>query len=317
MCGGEGNGNPLQCSCLENPRGGGAWWAAVSGVAQSRTLLKQLSSSRMCGQTESKLTVNWKQKNQQSRFLLNPRCTHAQQQATKWSVRSSRSLWAWSRRLQKWGPQVWGDLPRWLLTLSPALRVLTTQFSSVQLLGCVWLCDPMDCSTLGFPVLYQLPELAQTHVHRVSDAIQPFHPLLSPSPPAFNLSQHQYLFQWVSSSHQVARALEFTRLLDLQNRSARHIIPSSIVFLLQSCSQSSIYQNWLQFDKGISWWSRICPSTIGVMGSIPSWGTKITQTTPCGKKKKEKEIGCSYRFSCVLMDLMAASSWWEWCSQKR
>ena len=75
--------------------------------------------------------------------------------------------------------------------------------------SCLTLCDPMDCSTPGFPVLYQLPELAQTHVHRVSDAIQPSHPLSSPSPPAFNLSQHQGLFQWVSSSHQVVKVLEF------------------------------------------------------------------------------------------------------------
>ena len=59
--------------------------------------------------------------------------------------------------------------------------------------ACPTLCDPMDCSTPGLPVRHQLPELAQTHVHRVSDAIQPSHPLLSPSPPAFNLSQHQGL----------------------------------------------------------------------------------------------------------------------------
>ena len=67
----------------------------------------------------------------------------------------------------------------------------------------------MVCSTAGFPVRQQLPELAQTHVHRVDDAIQPSHPLSSPSPPAFNLSQHQGLFQGVSSSHQVAKVLEF------------------------------------------------------------------------------------------------------------
>ena len=71
------------------------------------------------------------------------------------------------------------------------------------------LCDPMDCSMPGLPVHHQLPELAETHVHRVSDAIQPSHPLLSPSPPTFNLSQHQGLFQWVSSSHQGAKGLEF------------------------------------------------------------------------------------------------------------
>ena len=67
----------------------------------------------------------------------------------------------------------------------------------------------MDCSMPGFPVCHQLPELAQTHVHRVSDAIQPSHPLSSTSPPAFNLSQHPGLFQGVSSLHQMAKVLEF------------------------------------------------------------------------------------------------------------
>ena len=70
------------------------------------------------------------------------------------------------------------------------------------------LCDPMDCSTPGFPVPRHILELAQTHVHRVGDAIQPSHPRLSPSPPAFNLSQHQGLFKQGSSSHQVAKILE-------------------------------------------------------------------------------------------------------------
>ena len=79
--------------------------------------------------------------------------------------------------------------------------------SSVQ--SRLTLCNPMDCSTPGLPVLHQLPEFRQTHVHWVSDAIQASHPLLSPSPPAFNLSQHQVLFQWVSSSHQVAKVMEF------------------------------------------------------------------------------------------------------------
>ena len=74
---------------------------------------------------------------------------------------------------------------------------------------CPTFCSPMDWSTPGFPVLHSLPEFAQTHVHRVDDAIQPSHPLSSPSPPALNLSQQQGLFQWVSSSHQVAKALEF------------------------------------------------------------------------------------------------------------
>ena len=70
------------------------------------------------------------------------------------------------------------------------------------------LCNPMDCGTLGFPVHHQVPEIAQSHVHRVSDAIQPSHPLSAPSSPAFNPSQHQGLFQRVSS-YQVAKVLEF------------------------------------------------------------------------------------------------------------
>ena len=86
-----------------------------------------------------------------------------------------------------------------MLTQRKSFFDLLRSFSSVQFgsvaQSCLILCDPMDCSTPGFPVHHQLLELTQTHVHRVSDAIQPFHPLLSPSPPAFNLSQHQSLFQ--------------------------------------------------------------------------------------------------------------------------
>ena len=87
---------------------------------------------------------------------------------------------------------------------------LSVQFSSVTP-SCPYLCDPMICSTPGLPAHYQLPELTQTHVHRPSDAIQPSHShsLSSPSPPTFSLSQHQGLFQWVGSPHQVAKILEF------------------------------------------------------------------------------------------------------------
>jgi len=81
--------------------------------------------------------------------------------------------------------------------------------SSVQSLSPVWLCGPMDCRMPGLPVHHQLLEFTHTHVHWAGDAIQPSHPLSSPSPPAFNFSQHQGLFQWVRSSHQVAKILEF------------------------------------------------------------------------------------------------------------
>ena len=81
--------------------------------------------------------------------------------------------------------------------------------SSVQSLSCIRLCDPMNCSTPNLLVHHQLPEFTQTHVHWVGDAIQPSHPLSSSSPPAPSPSQHQGLFQWVNSSHQVGKVLEF------------------------------------------------------------------------------------------------------------
>jgi len=91
---------------------------------------------------------------------------------------------------------------------SSMVEIPSAQFSSVTQ-SCPTLFDPMNCSTPGLPVHHQLPEFTQTHVHRVGDAIQPSHPLSSPSPPAPNPSQHQSLFQWVNSSHEVAKVLEF------------------------------------------------------------------------------------------------------------
>ena len=97
-------------------------------------------------------------------------------------------------------------------------------FSSVFQL-CLTLCDPMDCSRPGLPVHHQLPEFAQTHVHQVSDATQPSHPLSS-LPPAFSLSQHQGLFQGVSSSHQVAKVLEF----QLQHQSFQWVFKTDFLW---------------------------------------------------------------------------------------
>ena len=97
------------------------------------------------------------------------------------------------------------------LEIPPRHLILTTrriQFSSVAQ-SCPTLCDPMNRSTPGLPVHHQLLESTQTHIHQVGDAMQLSHPLSSPSPPVLNLSQHQGLFQWVSSSHQVAKVLEF------------------------------------------------------------------------------------------------------------
>ena len=108
--------------------------------------------------------------------------------------------------------------------------------------ACPSLRDPMGCSTSGFPVLHHLPELAQAHVHWVSDTIQPSCPLSPPSP-AFNLSQHQGLFQWVSSSHQVAKVLE----LQLQHSSFPWLfsVPLELTGLIsfQSKGLSRVFSN--------------------------------------------------------------------------
>ena len=121
-----------------------------------------------------------------------------------------------------------------------------SEFSSVSQ-TCPTLCSPMDYSTAGFPVHHQLPELAQTHVHRVSDAIQPCHPLLSSSPPAFNLSQHQGLFQcqfFTSSGQSIGASasasvlpvniqglfpLEWTDLISLQSTGLSRVFSNIIV----------------------------------------------------------------------------------------
>ena len=112
--------------------------------------------------------------------------------------------------------------PMFIVALFTVSKRKTT-FTSIECCcsvarSCSTLCDPMDCSTPGFPVLHYLPEFAQTHVHWVSDAIQPSHPLSSPSLPAFSLSQPHGLFQWVSSSYQVAK------VLDPQNQSFQWIL---------------------------------------------------------------------------------------------
>ena len=104
-------------------------------------------------------------------------------------------------------------------SLEEKLWPTSVQVSSVAQ-SCLTLCEPMNHSMPGLPVHHQLPESTQTHVHRVGDAIQPSHPLSSPSPPALSLSQHQGPFQWVSSLHQVAKVLEF----QLQQQSFQWIV---------------------------------------------------------------------------------------------
>ena len=103
--------------------------------------------------------------------------------------------------------------------------VSSVEFSSVSQ-SRPTLCDPVDYSMPDFPVHHHLLQPAQTHVHRVADAIQPSHPLSSPSPPAFNLSQHQGLFHWISSYHEVVKVLEF----QLQHQSFQCIFRTDFLY---------------------------------------------------------------------------------------
>ena len=133
--------------------------------------------------------------------------------------------------------------PTHLISTLPSLfSDILLQFSSVTQ-SCPTLCDPMNHSRPGFPVHHQLPGFTQTHAHWVGDAIQPSHPLSFPSPPIFNLSQHQgffFFFKWVSASHKVAKVFEF----QLQHQSFQwtlrtDFLPDFLIFYLtqmKSCA---------------------------------------------------------------------------------
>ena len=118
--------------------------------------------------------------------------------------------------------------PTWHRLIGQILKHQTYQIRSVAQ-SCPTLCDPVNRSTPGLPVHHQLPDFTQTHVHQVSDAIQPSHPLSSPSPPAPNPSQHQSLFQWVNSLHEVAKVMEFQLQHDSFQRNPRADLQNGLV----------------------------------------------------------------------------------------
>ena len=215
----EGNGNPLQHSCLEKSHGRRSLVGCGPWGRKSRTRLSDFTFTFHFPVLEKEMATH--------SSVLACRITG--------TAEPGGLPYMWSHRVR----HDWSDLaaaaayisteclysysiPQ--LSLSGSLFSCTAfwpcfqafrfwhrpsvQFSSVAQ-SCLILCDPMNCSTLGLPVHHQLLEFTQTHVHWVSDTIQPSHPLSSPPPPAFNLSQHQGLFQWVSSSYQVAKVLEF------------------------------------------------------------------------------------------------------------
>ena len=141
----------------------------------------------------------------------------------------------------------------------PHPKWCSVQFSSVAQ-SCLTLCDPMDRSTPGFPVHHQLLELTQTHVHPVGDAIQPSHPLSSPSPPAFNLSQNQGLFQWISGGQSTGVSastsvlpmntqdwspLGWTDSISLQSKDSQESSPTPQFRNINSLALSFLYSSTL------------------------------------------------------------------------
>ena len=210
-CPGEGHGNPLWYSCVENPTDRGAWRATVHGVIKSQTWLNDQHFHTV-------VQINWisgktKKQNKTPRlreFLLSKgswSCitfshiplVKSLSYSNGFAARKTGNAVQARQSHQSYGYCYWRR--EWIFFSRSICFCSVAQ-------SCLILCDPMDCSAPGFPVLHNFPEFAQTDVHQVTDAIQPSYLLLSPSP-AFNLLQHQGLFQWVDSLHQVAKVLEF------------------------------------------------------------------------------------------------------------
>ena len=132
------------------------------------------------------------------------------------------------------------------------------QFSSV-IQSCLTLCDPMNRSTRGLPVPHQHPEFTQTHVHWVGDAIQASHPLSSPSLPRFNLSQHQGLFSWVSSLHQVAKVLVFSASASVVPVNIQDWFPlgwTGLISLQSKGHSRTLFQYKIKVLKEVLFWPK-------------------------------------------------------------
>ena len=188
--------------------GGGAWWAAVHGIARNQTRLSDFTFTFYFHALEKEMATH--------SSVLAWRIPGMGEPGGLPSVGLHRVGCDWSDLAAAWFHLYEGRRNKFLLcyntrkshTSFRELVCFHLQIRSVAQ-SCLTLCHPMNRSTPGLPVHHQLPEFTETHVHRVSDAIQPSHSLWSPSPLAPNPSQHQSLFQWVNSSHEVAKVLEF------------------------------------------------------------------------------------------------------------
>ena len=175
----------------------------VENFTQNKSLASLLREIKMlCTWNKNWRLFKEKRSNDLNRLLKIKKYDRRNKNVNRWVARQS-----WEN-LPESRTQKTLSSPQILKQRERIKKLETASVSSVTRL-CLTPCNPMDYSMPGFPVHHQLPELTQIHVHQVSDAIRPSRPLSSPSPSAFNLSQHQGLFQWGSSSHQVVKVLEF------------------------------------------------------------------------------------------------------------
>ena len=215
---GGGNVNPLQYSCLGNPMDRGPWWATVHAAAKSQTWLSNWQYNGILCSNEKEWSTNTFFNAATWRDLENlcyaKEARHERPYCVQFHLcemnRICKFIETGSSLVVTWGGVGWGWGVMGCCSVSQS---------------CPTLCDPMDFSMPGFPVFYHFLKLAQTHVHWVSDAIQPPYPLLAPFPFVFNLSQHQGLFQWISSLHPVTKVLE----LQLQHQSFQCIFKTDFL----------------------------------------------------------------------------------------
>ena len=225
---------PLQYSCLENSMDRGALQAIVHGITKSQTRLSNWAHTHVSTHTHKESCETWiiTVSLMEYFWFLLPNLqyesviTHVNAIGSIYELFEERSPYQnWRNREIKdekedilinyrwWNCTLICFDFFWYMDIDKSHKKIINYFVSVQFSSvaqsCPTLCDPMYRSTQGLPVHHHLLEFTQTHVHWVGDAIQPSHPLSSPSPPAPNPSQHQSLFQWVNFSHEVAKVLEF------------------------------------------------------------------------------------------------------------
>ena len=195
---------------------------------------------------------------------------------------------SWNTWLWNCAAQIGTWIPGLLAETTHLILRFHHHFWVMQL--CRTLCDPMDCSTPGFPFLQHHLEYAQTNVHWVGDVTQPSHPLLPPSLPALNLSQHQVLFQWVISSYQMAKVLEFS---NFRGKNTQTFWSVRIYYTILCCIMFSYSLNsYISVDSRWNWEGESKLIFHPKVCSFVSLSTWMLWEVPCQRVNRKKERYC-------------------------